>query len=196
MAETRIGIVVFDGFTDVDVFLPWDLLNRVEAPGWSVVFLGDGASARSATGLEVPVHGPLQAAADCAAVLVASGKSTRERRHDEAFLERLRLDPERQLVCSIDSGALLLAAKGLLAGKRATTYPTAAALLSEYGVEVVEQAFVVDGNLATAAQCLATQHLSGWIIERLLGAEHSRRVLASVQPLGEDSAVVHRCDAA
>ncbi|MEC3032979.1 thiamine biosynthesis protein ThiJ, partial [Bacillus thuringiensis] len=25
----KIGIVCFDNFTDIDVFLPWDLLNRV-----------------------------------------------------------------------------------------------------------------------------------------------------------------------
>jgi putative intracellular protease/amidase len=32
----EIAIVAFDDFTDIDVFLPWDLLNRVKERGWTV----------------------------------------------------------------------------------------------------------------------------------------------------------------
>jgi len=38
--DMRICQVVFDGFTDIDVFLAWDLLNRVGHPGWNVRLLG------------------------------------------------------------------------------------------------------------------------------------------------------------
>ena len=31
--EMKIAIVCFDNFTDIDVFLPWDLLNRVRLVG-------------------------------------------------------------------------------------------------------------------------------------------------------------------
>ncbi len=35
-------IFVFDHFTDVDVFLPWDLLNRAKrlVPDWPVKLVG------------------------------------------------------------------------------------------------------------------------------------------------------------
>ena len=40
----KIAIVCFDNFTDIDVFLPWDLLNRVRLVGgisdWNVQLLG------------------------------------------------------------------------------------------------------------------------------------------------------------
>ena len=40
----KIAIVCFDNFTDIDVFLPWDLLNRVRLVGgisdWDVQLLG------------------------------------------------------------------------------------------------------------------------------------------------------------
>ncbi len=40
----KIAIVCFDNFTDIDFFLPWDLLNRVRLVGgisdWDVQLLG------------------------------------------------------------------------------------------------------------------------------------------------------------
>ena len=83
------------------------------------------------------------------------------------------------------SGALILAALGLLEGKSATTYPTAKGMLEGFGVEVVERPFVAEGNVATAAGCLAVQYLVGWVIERTVGPEARADVLRSVQPVGE-----------
>jgi hypothetical protein len=52
-------------------------------------------------------------------------------------------------------------------------------------VEVVERPFVSEGNIATAAGCLAVQYLVGWVIERAVGPEARADVLLSVQPVGE-----------
>ncbi len=35
----KISIVTFDDFTDLDLFILWDLLKRVEEPNWRVEFL-------------------------------------------------------------------------------------------------------------------------------------------------------------
>ncbi len=182
--DRSVAIVTFDDFTDIDVFLPWDLLSRVERPGWRVRLLGEGERATSKAGLAIPLHGPLQEAAEADAVIVASGPGAHERYRDPRFLAALRLEADRQLVGAMCSGALILGAKGLLQGKRATTYPTSKDLLEEFGVEVVERPFVAEGRVATAAGCLAAQDLCGWIIEDLVGADERARVLASVQPVG------------
>lgn len=39
-----VSIVTLDDFTDLDLFILWDLLNRVEKPGWQVKFLADKES--------------------------------------------------------------------------------------------------------------------------------------------------------
>jgi transcriptional regulator GlxA family with amidase domain len=80
---------------------------------------------------------------------------------------------------------LLLAKLGLLRGKKATTYPAAdlKAMLEEMGVEVVWESFVREGNIATAAQCLAGQYLAGWVIEALAGVEQKEKALRSVAVL-------------
>lgn len=178
-------IVVFDEFTDVDVFFMWDLLKRVRAPGWSVRILGDRPQHTSSTGLPVPTHGPLSDANAADIVLFTSGPGTRSKCRDSEWLAHFQLDPSRQLVASMCSGALILAALGLLEGNPATTYPTAKELLEGFGVEVVERPFVAEGNVATAAGCLAVQYLVGWVIERAVGPEARADVLRSVQPVGE-----------
>lgn len=179
-----IAQVVFDQFTDLDVFLAWDLLNRVRRPDWTVRLLGTADQHTSVSGLTIPMHGRIEEAGQADAVLFASGPATRVLRSDREYLARFRLDPTKQIIGSMCSGALLLAALGLLEGKKATTYPTAVGLLREAGVEVVDLPFVQQGNLATAAACLAGIDLAAWTIERLVGKEARDAALAEVQPVG------------
>jgi len=178
--------VVFDQFTDIDVFLAWDLLNRVRHPGWSVKLLGTASHHTSRTGLTVPMHGSIDEASSADAVLFSSGPGTRVLYRDPGYLARFRLDPERQLIGSMCSGALLLAALGLLDGRPATTHPIVAELLRAEGVDVVQAPFVRSGKVATAAACLAGVDLASWVVESLLGPEARGAMLAEVRPVGRD----------
>ena len=182
---TKISIVIFDKFTDVDLFLMWDLLNRVRIADWSVKILGEKDAHVSATGISVNTHGQIEETNDANAVLFVSGQGTRERIADENWLKKFSLNPEKQFIGSICSGSLLLAALGLLEGKTATTYPTSKTALESFGVEVVEKPFIANGNIATAGGCLALQYLCGWTIEKLAGKDWRDLVLKSVQPVGE-----------
>jgi len=181
----QVAIVTFDDFTDLDLILIWDLFNRVHLPEWHVRIVGEAPFHRSMTGLTVPIHGSIEEVNTAHAVLFTSGKGTRVKIGDEQYLARFRLDPAKQLIGSICSGALLLGALGLLRGKRATTYPSAKRILEGYGVEVVERPIVIEGNIATAGGCLAGQYLAGWVIERLVGKAISDAVITSCQPVGE-----------
>jgi len=181
----KVSIVTFDDFTDLDLFILWDLLNRVDGQGWRVRLLGDKPSHVSSTGVEVKMHGPLEEADSSDAVLFCSGKGSRKKMRERAFLGAFRLDADRQLLGAIDSGALLLGALGFLKGRRATSYPSPEikSALEGMGAEVVWDSFVRDGNVATAARCLAGQYLAGWVIEELAGAGQRSKALESVAPL-------------
>jgi len=183
----KITIVAFDKFTDVDVFLPWDLLNRVKfrEKDWSVKIVGSKERHISVTGIPVPTHGIIEECNTADVVFFASGAGTRALIKDPEYLKRFKLNPEKQLICSMCSGSLVLAALGLLNGITATTYPTAAQELQSYGVEVEEKPLVIHGNIATAAGCLAAVDLVGWIVERMLGPEVREDIIASVQPVGK-----------
>jgi putative intracellular protease/amidase len=181
----KISIVIFDKFTDLDLFLMWDLLNRVRTDGWEVKILGERDFHTSATDIEIKTHGLIDEANHSDAVLFVSGYGTRDRIADENWLSRFKLDPEKQFIGSICSGSLIMAKLGLLEGKTATTYPTTKTALEELGVEVVEKPFVAHGKIATAGGCLAQQYLVGWVIENLAGKDWREVVLKSIQPVGE-----------
>lgn len=185
----KIGMIVFNGFTDLDFYLPWDLLNRVRLlnlhENWNVEILADSAEVQSATGLKLQATKPLSFANECDAVFFCSGYETRKLIQDKNFLAQFRLNESRQLITAIDSGALILGALGLLQGKKATTYPTAASALSTY-CEVVEEPFVVEGRIATGARCLSADKIALWIIEKLLNKEISDKVYDAVKPLSKN----------
>jgi len=181
----KVSIVIFDQFTDIDLWLMWDLLNRVRIDGWEVKIVGEKETHVSTTGIVTKTHGRLEEANGSDAVLFVSGFGTRDRIKNESWLGRFRLDPEKQLVGSICAGSLITAKLGLLEGKTATTYPTTRAELEGLGIDVVEKPFVAHGNVGTAGGCLAQQYLVGWVIEKLADAEWRDIVIRSIQPVGE-----------
>ncbi|ARU62062.1 thiamine biosynthesis protein ThiJ [Tumebacillus avium] len=186
----KLAILVFDRFTDLDVFLPWDLLNRVARfkmlPDWEVKLVGTESHHTSENGLTIPMSADLSYIAEADAVLIESGPGVQTLIHDEAFLARMQslLDPGRQMIGSMCSGALLLAKLGLLEGLTATTYPTRVKQLAAMGVEVLDVPIVAHDKIATAAGCLAAVDLSRWFLEGLASKEVAENVIASVRPNG------------
>ncbi|MBS1509489.1 MAG: DJ-1/PfpI family protein [Bacteroidetes bacterium] len=184
----KAAIIVFDQFTDVDVFLPWDLLNRVRIrhKDFEVKLLGTAPTHRSSAGIDIAMHGMIEACKDADLVFFASGSGTRRLYQNTEYLSRFTIDTSRQLVCSMCSGALLLAGLGLLDGLSAITYPSVFTELRNMGVEVIEDHhLVIHGNVATAAGCLAAVDLMQWAIGRLYDAGTAQDVIASVKPVGQ-----------
>ncbi len=185
-----VTLVAFDDFTDIDLQLAWDLLNRVEMPRWRVEIVGSATTHRSRTGIEVATRGGLDACYRADAVLFGSGPGSRKCIASREFLDSLALDPTRQLIGSQCSGALILAALGLLEDRPATTHPLVRTELEAMGVAVVEAPLVVDGNIATAGGCLAATYLSSWIVDRLAGRDQRNAILRSVAPVAEAPALL------
>lgn len=187
-------IVAFDRFTDVDVFLPWDILNRVRFRDkeFSVRIVGPSASHKSVCGLDLPMHGEIEECNDANLVFFASGPGTRDLIKNEIVLKKLRLDPTKQIICSMCSGALILAALGILDGLSATTYPSAVEELRARGVEVkTTKHLVTHGNIGTAAGCLAAVDLMAWAIEKLYGPTIRQDVISSILPVGQGQVCIY-----
>lgn len=180
-----VALVAFDRFTDIDLFLAWDLFSRVNIEGWRVQIVAPTARITSSTGLTIDRHAPLAAANEADAVYFASGMGARALADDPAFAQTVKLDESRQILAAVDSGAILLAKLGHLRGRKATTYPTPDLheRLIALGASVVDQPLVVEGNVATAAQCLAGVDLARWMITRLSDVATADRVIASVARL-------------
>jgi putative intracellular protease/amidase len=185
----KVGIVFFDQFTDIDVVMHWDLLNRVRQycglADFEVKLLGTASAHVSMSGLCIPATGSLAEIKDADAVLFASGRGTRSLIQNSAYLQQLKsyLDPQRQLIAAQCSGSLLLGAIGLLRHVNVSAYPPILELLLSYGAQPVQKSFVVDRQFATASGCLAAPQLSGWLIQQLVSEQAATQVLESAAPL-------------
>ena len=189
-----VAIIVFDKFTDIDVFLPWDLFNRVrlKEKDWQVKFLGTKSTHKSVTGVAQKMHGWVEQAAEADIVFFTSGPGTRQLYKDPAYLNRFQLDANRQVIASMCSGALILAGLGLLADKSATTYPTAFDDLEAMGVAVERDSHLVThGHVGTAAGCLAAIDLVSWCLDKVMMDNTSEAVIASVQPIGQGQVCIY-----
>lgn len=182
----KIAVLAYDGFTDVDLFLPWDFLWRVKVPygagytgAWNPMICADSREITSYSGVRVGVAGTIADVCDADGVFIVSGDGSRAKLADPEYMAALRLDPTRQRIAAIDSGVLILAALGLLNGKTATTYATVFPELEAMGIRTERKALVAHGSIATAGGCLAGLDLAAWLVEGLIGNEAARAVSAS-----------------
>jgi transcriptional regulator GlxA family with amidase domain len=95
-------------------------------------------------------------------------------------------------VCSVCTGALLLAQAGVLKGRRATTHWLAREALAEFGVHVSNERYVIDGKFATSAGVSAGIDLALELVRRTQGDETAEQIQLQIEyeprpPLGAGS---------
>ena len=148
----RIVFLVFDGLTALDAVGPYEVLARV--PGAQVTFAaprrGVIRTGDAVVGLTADVA--LDEIDACDLLVVPGGFGTRALQGNEAILDRLRaLDATTRVTASVCTGALVLAAAGLLRGRRATTHWAYRDQLAALGAVPVAERVVRDGKYASSA---------------------------------------------
>jgi transcriptional regulator GlxA family with amidase domain len=140
-------------------------------PGYRVYVASlDGAPLRASSGLQiVPDVALARAPTRIDTLLVAGGAGSARASAEAGLLEWLReTAPGARRVASVCTGAFVLAAAGLLDGRRASTHWASAAKLAERypAVEVdPEPIYVRDGNVWTSAGVTAGMDLALALIE-------------------------------
>jgi transcriptional regulator GlxA family with amidase domain len=190
----QIAILTFDGFNEIDSFVACNILNRVK--GWKASIVAPVARVVSRSGVTVEAQQLLEFAGEADAVIVGSGSKTDAISKDRSILDRIRIDPNRQLVASQCSGALILNALGLLSTRRVCTDHMTKPLFDGTGIEILEQAFHAECNLASAGGCLASQYIAAWMMIRSADEKTARETLYQVAPIGEKDLYIDRAIAA
>lgn len=188
----QIAVLTFDGFNELDSFVAAAILNRMKARGWAAHITSPHEQVTSMNGVTVHRQKPLEFAAEADAVLIGSGIRTREIAEDAGLLAQITLDPARQIIGAQCSGTLLLARLGLIGDLPACTDLTTKPWVIEAGVNVVDAPFVVNGNVATAGGCLASQYLATWLIARGASMREAEEAMHYVAPVGEKADYVAR----
>jgi transcriptional regulator GlxA family with amidase domain len=188
----HIAILTFEGFNELDSLIALGILNRVKQDDWRVSLAAPSPWVTSMNGVVLQAHATLEEVHGADAVIIGSGVLTRELVQDSALMARLKLDPERQIIGAQCSGTLMLAKLGLLKTLPACTDLTTKPWVQQAGVNVVNQPFIAQGNIATAGGCLSAQYLAGWVIARLAGVEAAKAALHYVAPVNEKDEYVAR----
>ncbi|MEW6706367.1 MAG: DJ-1/PfpI family protein [Pseudomonadota bacterium] len=184
----KVAILTFDGFNELDSFIALGLINRLRTEGWSAELACPAAQVTSMNGVTVTAQQPLEFANDADAVIFGSGIYTRAIAENSALLDRLQLDPLRQLIGGQCSGTLLMARLGLLGTMPACTDSTTKPWVVEAGVLVLDEPFHARGPVATAGGCMASVYLAAWLMAKKAGFETARKALHYVAPVGQKDA--------
>lgn len=166
----QIAIVLFPGFTALDTVGPYEVLGRL--PDTEVVYVAEhpGRVTNDLGSLTIDVTSPLDDVLAPDVVLVGGGPGQADQMADGTLHSWLRtVDRTTSWTTSVCTGSLVLAASGVLAGRRATTHWTALDQLSEFGVVPVEERVVIDGKYATAAGVSAGVDMALTLAARLAG---------------------------
>lgn len=181
-----IAIMLFDGFEDLDALAPFNVVSRA---GMRTRFVTpEPADAiTSASGAVITPHGTLDKTPSW--LVVPGGGLVSDAEHGvRAELRRgtipaavARCATAGSNIASVCTGALLVAASGMMHGRRATTHHQAFDELSNYGVDVIRDVRVVDdGDMVSAGGVTSGIDLGLWLIQRELGAKamraHERRL--------------------
>lgn len=186
----NIAILTFEGFNELDSFIASGILNRMKEFGWNIQITCPTKFVTSMNGLKIEAQQTLEFANSADVVLFGSGIYTRDISKDSSILNRLKLDPSRQLICSQCSGTLILSKLGILNDLPACTDLTTKPWLIETGVKVLNQPFFAKGNIATAGGCMSSQYLATWIITKMHSEISAEAAIHYVAPVGEKNSTV------
>lgn len=148
----QIALLLYDGFTALDIIGPYDVLRNL--PGGEPVFVAErpGPVSDERKTLTLVAQRSLDEVPAPDVLVVPGGFGTRRLLEHEPLLSWLRTAHESTIfTTSVCTGSLLLAAAGLLRGVPSTTHWLARDTLAGLGAKVVPERVVQHGRIITAA---------------------------------------------
>ncbi|BFO17411.1 DJ-1/PfpI family protein [Streptomyces sp. KM77-8] len=173
----QIAIVLFDRFTALDAVGPYETLGRL--PDARTVFVAERSGpVRTDTGaLALTADRTLDEVPSPDIVVVPGGPGQTPQMENGTLLDWLRTaDATSTWTTSVCTGSLLLAAAGLLRGRRATSHWLALDQLKRYGAEPAGERVVTDGKYVTAAGVSSGIDMGLTLLGRIAGDEHAQAV--------------------
>ncbi|SDD36013.1 DJ-1/PfpI family protein [Actinokineospora iranica] len=175
----QVAIVLYPGLTALDALGPYEVLNLM--PDTEIRFVGarPGPVAADSGVLFLGVtHTYAETPAPDLVLVPGSSAATATAMADRALLDWLRaVHPTARWTTSVCSGALILAAAGLLRGKRATTHWLAQSGLAAFGaISCPSERIVRSGDIATAAGVSAGLDLALWLVGEIHGRERAETI--------------------
>jgi putative intracellular protease/amidase len=177
-----IAILIYDRFTALDAIGPYEVLSRL--PGANLMFVASEVRpVRTDNGmLTLVAEHLLQELSSPDIVLVPGGPGEVAQRAGEPVLDWLRkADETSTWTTSVCTGSLILAAAGLLEGKRATSHWLALEELRRLGAIPVSERVVFDGKIVTAAGVSAGIDMALTLAAKVAGEQVAQAIQLGIE---------------
>ncbi|MGK5546332.1 DJ-1/PfpI family protein [Streptomyces sp. URMC 127] len=181
----QIAVLLYPGFTALDAIGPFDTLSPL--PGSEVVLVAERAGpVRNESGnLGLVADASLAEVMSPDIVVVPGTADPGPHMEQGPVTEWLQhVDRTTTWTTSVCSGSLILAAAGLLTGRRATSHWLMLDRLAAYGVEATGERVVFDGKYVTAAGVSSGIDMGLALVGRIAGdrAAQSVQLLIEYDP--------------
>ncbi|MEU2390127.1 DJ-1/PfpI family protein [Streptomyces sp. NPDC007369] len=178
----QIAVLLYNGFTALDAIGPYETL--VHLPGAETVFVAERpGEVRCDSGrLSLVAEKGLDEVTRPDIVVVPGGPHPETQTGNPAVLEWLRsVDATTTWTTSVCTGSLLLAAAGLLEGRRATGHWLFLDRLPAFGARPTGERVVFDGKYVTAAGVSSGIDMGLTLAGRIAGDEFAQTVQLMIE---------------
>jgi transcriptional regulator GlxA family with amidase domain len=178
----NIAIPIFDELTALDAVGPYEVLSRLPGAEVSFVALEPGPKRTETKMLALVADRALEELPHPEIIVFPGGYGTRSLMRDERMLAWLReAHAHAEWTTSVCTGALVLAAAGILDGLEATTHWLALDILAEHGATPVSRRVVEQGSVITAAGVSAGIDMALTLAARIAGDEYAQAIQLGIE---------------
>ncbi|MDY6995734.1 MAG: DJ-1/PfpI family protein [Actinomycetota bacterium] len=180
----QVAIMLYPGFTALDFIGPYESLRWLPDAEVRLVWHEPGPVAADSGVLLIGATHSFAETPSPDVILIPGGFSTMQHARDEAVLDWVRRAHRSSTwTTSVCSGSVILAAAGVLEGKRATSHWAALPVLRTFGVHPVgdERVVSADDKTVTAAGVSAGIDLGLWLAGRIAGEDKARVIQLSME---------------
>lgn len=179
-APMTAGIVVFPGYTGLDVIGPHEVLVRTSLK--CLLIAAQVAPVRSSNGLQLVPDVDFGNAPPLDVLVVPGGPGQSSSMEDPALINFIRERAEKaRWVLGVCTGTLLLAQAGVVRGRPATTHWLAMEELGRLGAEATKRRIVWSDNVLTGAGVSSGIDAGLELVGRIFGKEEAERVQLAIE---------------
>lgn len=177
----RIVFILYPRLTQLDFTGPYEVLARV--PDTEVVIASkDGGLLKTEMGLTFSDLSKLSDVASADMIMIPGGPGQTDAMQDAAFMDEVkRLGASAKYITSVCTGSLILAAAGLLTGKRAGSHWAYRELLAMFGAIPDDARVVRDGSIITGGGVTAGIDIALTIAAEIAGEDVAKMIQLAIE---------------
>jgi cyclohexyl-isocyanide hydratase len=177
----QINIIVVNDMCQLDTTGAFEVLARV--PGWTVDLVAASMeSVRTDRGLTILPTQTRESARPSDILVLPGGPGIDHAMLDDGWIAYAQREGAKaKYVFSVCTGSLLLAAAGLLTGRRAGGHWQARDLLARFGVKPSDERLTVDGKFYTAAGVTSGIDMALLVVADIVGEEAARKIQLAIE---------------